>query len=275
MTQQSFAESASGTKCPTSLLTSRLPALGPSSRSTGKQPGNGNGLDPENISGFDLPDPMDDFSNHDLLFFSSLYTRGVSQSTEDLLCFSPASASNALSSPTESFSAINATESSGGPDYTYTSKITKRQAQNREAQRRFRERREQERNHLLSLLQKLSAENNRVSALLEQSREKYLTLEARTKQLQTEADILRRWRSEMMDSMAGLSLVHQREQLAEEVLEAVAGSCSNECWREGIRRTRAFIVLQTLAGLFAGVEEGGANGVRGLVGVADTAGQVM
>jgi hypothetical protein len=79
----------------------------------------------------------------------------------------------------------------------------------------------------------------------------------------------------MMDSMAGLSLVHQREQLAEEVLEAVAGSCSNECWRQGIRRTRAFIVLQTLAGLFAGVEEGGAKGVQGLVGVADTAGQVM
>jgi recombinational DNA repair ATPase RecF len=87
--------------------------------------------------------------------------------------------------------------------------------------------------------------------LLDQTREKYLTLEARTKQLQTEADILRRWRAEMMDSMAGL--IQQREQLAEEVLEAVAGSCSNDCWRQGIRRTRAFIVLQTLAGLFAGV----------------------
>jgi hypothetical protein len=55
----------------------------------------------------------------------------------------------------------------------------------------------------------------------------------------------------MMESMAGL--MQQREQLAEEVLEAVAGSCSNNCWREGIRRTRVFIVLQTPAGLFAGV----------------------
>jgi hypothetical protein len=79
----------------------------------------------------------------------------------------------------------------------------------------------------------------------------------------------------MMDSMAGLIQRKDGEQLAEEVLEAVAGRCSNECWRQGIRRTRAFIVLQTLAGLFAGVEEGGANGVQGLVGVGDTAGQVM
>jgi recombinational DNA repair ATPase RecF len=128
----------------------------------------------------------------------------------------------------------------------------------------LRERREQERAHLLSLLQKLSAENNRVSALLDQKREKYLTLEARTKQLQTEADILRRWRKEMMESMAGL--IQQREQLAEEVLEAVVGSCSNNCWREGIRRTRAFIVLQTLAGLFAGVEHGGGDWVQGSLG---------
>ncbi|KAL3491664.1 hypothetical protein BJX62DRAFT_236928 [Aspergillus germanicus] len=257
MAQQLLAESSPSYKGPT-LPTSHMSAPDPSSRSTGKEPGNESGLVAENTSGLDLPDPTDDFSNDDLLFFSSLYARGVSQSTEDLLCFSPVSTSNTLSSPTESFCGtipgVSDKTAECHADYAHTSKITKRQAQNREAQRRFRERREQERNHLLSLLHKLSAENNRVSALLDQTREKYLTLEARTKQIQIEADILRRWRSEMMDSMAGL--IQQREQLAEEVLEAVAGSCSNDCWRKGIRRTRAFIVLQTLAGLFAGVEEG-------------------
>jgi hypothetical protein len=131
--------------------------------------------------------------------------------------------------------------------------VSKRQAQNREAQRRFRERREQERTHLLGLLQKLGAENNKITNILNQMREKYLVLEARAKQLQVEGEILRRWRQEIMCSMAGLI---QHPNLADEVLEAVASSCSYDCWRRGIQRTRAFIVMQTLASLFAGFEEG-------------------
>ncbi|KAJ0417764.1 hypothetical protein BJY00DRAFT_315556 [Aspergillus carlsbadensis] len=46
------------------------------------------------------------------------------------------------------------------------------------------------------------------------------------------------------------------QNLADGMLEAVASSCSYDCWRRGIQRTRAFIVMQTLASLFAGIEDG-------------------
>ncbi|KAJ0418376.1 hypothetical protein BJY00DRAFT_314938, partial [Aspergillus carlsbadensis] len=243
------------TKCPTSPPPTRTrhqqrqhqstpgPVVG--SDSPAKEPGSDNHLLlPEKISGFDLPDG---FNDNDLLFFSSLYTRGRSQSTDDILCFSPesSSTSNTLVSPTEAFCAAGSGASGKdkgveclGSEYGHTSKITKRQAQNREAQRRFRERREQERSHLLDLLQKVTAENSRVTAMLEQTRARYVALEARTEQLQTEAGILRRWRAEMMESVAGLvlqkdepGLEREREQVqvAEEVLGAVVvGSCSGE-----------------------------------------------
>ncbi|CEL11534.1 hypothetical protein ASPCAL14635 [Aspergillus calidoustus] len=94
-----------------------------------------------------------------------------------------------------------------GENNNNPSKITKRQAQNCEAQHRFLERRGQERTHLLDLLQKLGAENDRLSNLLDQTRQKYLTLETPTKQLHTEADILRCWLQEMMSLMTGGSSI--------------------------------------------------------------------
>ncbi|KAL2842439.1 hypothetical protein BJX68DRAFT_270615 [Aspergillus pseudodeflectus] len=260
MAQHGTAGSSLGTYGDESLTCSTFAARTLSSSSTGKETGNASrsaclGSDKNRGIDDELALEFDD----DLRFFSSLYTTPRrTPSGDDTICFS--APSNPLFSPPGSICAANQGSSKGdntegfsSGDLAYTSKVSKRQAQNREAQRRFRERREQERAHLLGLLQKLGAENSKITNVLNQMREKYLALEARAKQLQTEGEILRRWRQEIMCSMAGLI---QHPNLADEVLEAVASSCSYDCWRRGIQRTRAFIVMQTLASLFAGVEEG-------------------
>jgi hypothetical protein len=122
MAQQLIAEgplSYGGPNCPTASTTS-LPGPSPPD----KEPSNEKRRYSENISGFDL---ADEFSHDDLLFFSSLYTRGSSQSAEDPLCFSPVSTSNTLSSPTESFcGTIPGVSDKTGEchgDYTHTRKV--------------------------------------------------------------------------------------------------------------------------------------------------------
>ncbi|CEL11542.1 hypothetical protein ASPCAL14643 [Aspergillus calidoustus] len=276
MAQHGTAGSSLGTYGDENLTCSTLAARYLSSLSTDKEAGNASRL---SCLGSDRKRGIDDELSFDfdgdLRFLSSLYTTPRTPSADNPICLSPPS--DPLSSPPGSICAANQGSSKGDDTegfcsgrLAYANKVSKRQAQNREAQRRFRERREQERAHLLGLLQKLGAENKQITNNLNQMQEKYITLEARAKQLQTEGEILRRWRQEIMCSMAGLV---QHPNLADEVLEAVASSCSYDCWRRGIQRTRAFIVMQTLASLFAGVEDGnlsltvdGGNGGEGASG---------
>ncbi|KAL2839256.1 hypothetical protein BJY01DRAFT_250569 [Aspergillus pseudoustus] len=205
MAQQQLMSGSSS--CSSYGATTRKCPTGPhhhpqcSNNTADKEPGNENRhrgstttttMDPDITAGFDLPPTSGTDFDDDLLFFTSL---NANSRHAHIRPRSPSAFCRTLriSSPRRA------------PHF-----VTNLQAQNREAQRRSRERREQERTHLLELLQKLGAENERISSLLDQTREKYLTLDA---------DILRRWRQEMMSSMTGLI---QHQDLAEEVLEAVA-----------------------------------------------------
>ncbi|CEL11536.1 hypothetical protein ASPCAL14637 [Aspergillus calidoustus] len=124
--------------------------------------------------------PPSELGGNDLTFFFSLNSRPVSASAstdEDnvAFCLPPVSVSHSSSSPTASLRTPATTATTEGLD----SRTTKRKTQNRTAQRRFRERREQERTQLLALLQKLKAENTQISAVLGQTRERKVELEAR------------------------------------------------------------------------------------------------
>lgn len=98
----------------------------------------------------------------------------------------------------------------------------------------------------MKLLEKLQTENIQISNLLEQSQKQCLTLEAGTKQLQVEAELLRRWQQKVMCSMAELV---QLGDPMDDILTVPVSGCSYECWRKGMQQLRAFVAMKTLASL--------------------------
>ncbi|KAL4879865.1 hypothetical protein BJY04DRAFT_192564 [Aspergillus karnatakaensis] len=158
----------------------------------------------------------------------------------------------------------------GATDLTRLKRNIKRQAQNREAQRRFRDRREQERLQLITLLESLQTETRRLASLLEQSQGKYAALEERHKRTAAEAEILRRWQQKVLSCMGDLVDVEEGDEemgMDMGLGMGMGASCSWECWRRGVVKSKAVIVMQTLAGLFRRVEGEGVVELAGEIGV--------